>query len=96
MDLGGGMTSLDGHYAEAAQRLSEVGFGCVAERLHGRADVLDRTPICRAILAACDAVDCRRAAVLDPVHARRWEAIAQDQAQISRAALSLQRVEVQR
>ena len=89
---------MDGHYAEAVLQLRQVGAEAVADRLmqRGRDPDFDRTSIARAIMAAVDAVDCRRAAVLDPVHARRWQAIAEHQAQISRAALALQRVEVER
>ena len=88
---------LDDHYAEAILQLRQVGAEAVADRLMQRTRLdLDRTPVCRAILAAVDGVDCRRAAVLDPVHAQRWEAIAEDQAEISRRALALQRIEVKR
>jgi hypothetical protein len=64
--------------AWAVKRLRAVGWSHVADRLDtaGKPD-LDRTPACIAIMAAVDAVDCRRAARLDPGNAERWLMIAE-------------------
>ena len=78
---------LDDDYAAAVTRLMEVGALSAAGRFAARRGKLECTPMSRAIMAAVDAVDCRRAAVLDPAHARRWQAISRDQSRLARERL---------
>ena len=77
-------------YAWAIAALRQIGANDIAERFARREHPnFDRTAACIAILSAVDAVGCRRAARADRRYSQRWLAIADDQAEISAAALSL-------
>lgn len=79
---------LDETYRWATKQMRAVGVIEPADRMDRRkSDVLDRTPISIAIMAAVDAFGCRRAADVDRGNAERWGALARDQARISRENL---------